>query len=46
MDNRAPKGLDDDSSLSPKQRFLIKLLVSIITLIYAIVELIKIFRNA
>jgi hypothetical protein len=44
MDERKPKGLDDDSSLSPKQRFFIKLLVSIITLIYAIIELMKIIK--
>jgi len=43
MENKIP-GLDNDDKFTPKQRFFIKLLVCLITLIYAIIELIKIFK--
>lgn len=36
---------DIEGQFTPKQRFFIKLLVSIVALIYAIIELIRILKN-
>lgn len=46
MENRNETEPNNEDRFTPKQRFLIKLLVSIITLIYAVIELIKIIKNA
>lgn len=44
MENRNEDEPNNEDRFTPKQRFFIKLVVSITTLIYAIVELLKIFK--
>lgn len=45
MENNDKERIDIYDKLTPKQRFLIKLVVSIGTVIYALVELIKIIKE-